>query len=66
MKRSEMLEKLYDVTEKFVCDETSNELNLIDMILDECLKLGMFPSETTQKSIMPDVPDFKIHAWDEE
>lgn len=44
MKRSEFLETLYEKVEKFF--EDSRDENLVDFIVDECIKMGMLPPES--------------------
>ena len=41
MKKSEMLQKLYTISDKAI--ESNDEKNLIDILLESCLKLGMLP-----------------------
>lgn len=51
MKRSEMLNKLYEATDKFISSDSKQ--NLIDFLLDECEKLGMQPPNITLNELFP-------------
>ncbi len=65
MKRSEMLKFLYDTTDKFIANNTDE--NLIDVVLDECVKLGMLPPPSVKEIYDGDNTNFEvIYDWEDE